>query len=316
MELQYGQAQPGGKLAFVDKLRSTGVQIVQDTRGVPGILADAFRSFHSSRAAQAAASLAYYALFSIFPLLLLIVSIGGYILENETVYQLVISITSQALPVSEALIQGNLQHIQFIRGPVGLVSILTILWSASGVFRVLVANVNLAWPQAKQHNFFHSSTLALGMVGVMFGLFGLAVLSTLAMSLVQRLRIPLLGNASVYESLHWSLVSRYLPWLIIFLLFLLLYHRVPNVHVRWRAAFWSALLASAAWIMTTRAFTWYLHSGLGRYEVIYGSLGTVVTWMLLTYIGSWIVLFGSHLSAAIQRYLENGSAPQAPVEER
>jgi len=30
-----------------------------------------------------------------------------------------------------------------------------------------------------------------------------------------------------------------------------------------------------------------------------------VTWMALTYIGSWIVLFGSHLSAAIQKFLQN-----------
>lgn len=304
MELQYLGRRWSDQVDIGERLKSTGTQIIQDTRGVPGILADAFRNFNSNRSAQAAASLAYYALFSIFPLLLLIVSIGGYVLENETVYQLVISITSQMLPVSEALIQGNLQNIQFIRGPVGLISVLSILWSASGVFRVLVANVNLAWPEAKQHNFFRSSTLALGMVGVLFGLFGLAVVSTLAMDFIQRLRIPLLGDVTVYETLHWSLISRVVPWLIIFALFLFLYHRVPNVDVRWRSAFWSALMASAAWILTTKVFTWYLHSGLSRYEVIYGSLGTVVTWMLLTYIGSWIVLFGSHLSAAIQRFLQ------------
>ena len=121
-----------------------------------------------------------------FPLLLLIVSIGGYVLENETVFQLVISITSQALPVSEALIQGNLKQILDIRGALGVISILTILWSASGVFRVLVANINLAWPEAKQHNFFHKSTLALGMVGVLFGLFGLAVVSTLVTGILER----------------------------------------------------------------------------------------------------------------------------------
>jgi len=288
-----------------EKLRSSAARLYTLSGGVAGILADAFRSFNNSMAGQAAASLAYYALFSMFPLLLLIVSIGGYVLENETVYRLVIFFTSQVLPVSVALIQGNLRQIQDMRGSLGVISILTILWSASGVFRVLVANINLAWPEAKQHNFFHRSSLALGMVGVLFGLFGLAVVFILVTAIMQQLRIPLLGDVTVYETLHWSLISRYIPWLIFFLLFLLLYHRVPNVQVRWRAAFWSALLASTAWILTTKAFTWYLHSGLGRYEVIYGSLGTVVTWMALTYIGSWIVLFGSHLSAAIQRFLQN-----------
>jgi uncharacterized BrkB/YihY/UPF0761 family membrane protein len=75
---------------------------------------------------------------------------------------------------------------------------------------------------------------------------------------MQHLRIPLLGDVTVYETLNWSLISRYVPWLICFVLFLLLYHRVPNVQVRWRAAFWSALLASAAWILTTKALRYLL----------------------------------------------------------
>ena len=294
------------KLGFTDRIKTAGLRSLRMSASILGILADAYRSFYESRASQAAASLAYYALFSLFPLLLLIISIGGYVLENETVYQLVILIAAEALPVSEALIQGNLRQILDIRGPLGAISILSIVWSASGVFRVLVANINLAWPEAKQHNFLRRSSLALGMVGVLFGLFGLAVMASLATDVLQRLRLPLLGDVPVYETLHWWLISKYIPRLIFFVLFLLLYRRVPNVEVKWRAAIWSAALAATAWIVATKVFTWYLHSGLGRYELIYGSLGTVVAWMFLTYIGSWIVLFGSHLSAAIQRYLQDG----------
>jgi YihY family inner membrane protein len=152
-----------------EKLKSTAARVNELSGGVAGILADAYRSFHNSMASQAAASLAYYALFSMFPLLLLVVSIGGYVLENETVYLLVISITSQALPVSEALIQGNLTQIQDIRGSLGVISILTLLWSASGVFRVLVANINLAWREAKELMVFLMSTLARGMGGCWLG---------------------------------------------------------------------------------------------------------------------------------------------------
>jgi uncharacterized BrkB/YihY/UPF0761 family membrane protein len=38
---------------------------------------------------------------------------------------------------------------------------------------------------------------------------------------------------------------------------------------------------------------------LVRYELVYGSLGTVVALMLWIYLGSWIAFFGAHLSAAI-----------------
>ena len=54
--------------------------------------------------------------------------------------------------------------------------------------------------------------------------------------------------------------------------------------------------------IATDGFSWYLSSGIVRYELVYGSLGTVVALMLWIYIGVLITLFGAHLSAAVARH--------------
>ena len=48
-------------------------------------------------------------------------------------------------------------------------------------------------------------------------------------------------------------------------------------------------------------FSWYLSSGLAVYDLIYGSLGAVVALMFWGYLGSYIILLGAHLSAAVAR---------------
>ena len=44
---------------------------------------------------------------------------------------------------------------------------------------------------------------------------------------------------------------------------------------------------------------WYVSSGLGRYQLIYGSLGAIVALLFVIYLLAIITLFGAHLSAAI-----------------
>jgi membrane protein len=102
-------------------------------------------------------------------------------------------------------------------------------------------------------------------------------------------------------------ITGIVPWLLVFLLFLGLYRWVPNRNVPWRSALWSALAAALAWEGASAAFTWYLSSGLARYALIYGSLGTVVALLLWVYISSLIVLFSAHLGAAIDWWKEQSA---------
>ena len=117
------------------------------------IIKHALETFSDARASQAAASLAYYAFFSIFPLLLVLITAGSYFLNSQQVYQAVTQLVQEAIPVSTQLITENLNQVLKARGAVGILGLLTLLWSASGVFTNLAYNINLAWPDAPRRNF-------------------------------------------------------------------------------------------------------------------------------------------------------------------
>jgi membrane protein len=262
------------------------------------ILKNAIQNFTEKQAAQASAGLAYYALFSIFPLLLVFVAGGSYFLDSEQVFNTVTQFVQQALPISKAAINENLRQVLEARGTAGIFSLLILLWSASGMFTSLAYNINLAWPRASRRSFLQNRLVGLWMI---VGLIGLIILSIVLSWVTSRL--PFMNIASDTSPSHlfiFRLISALGSWLVIFLVFLTLYHGIPTLRVKWSATIWGALIASLAWKAVTTGFAWYLGSSFGQYQLVYGSLGAIVAFLFLIYIISLITLFGAHLSAAIE----------------
>lgn len=268
------------------------------------IIIHTFDSFSKARAAQAAASMAYYAFFSLFPLLLVFIVVGSFFLASDRIYSKIIVLVGDAFPVSQQLIYDTLQRVIAGRGPMGLLGLMGLLWAASGVFTTLTQNINLAHVHARKRNYIQERFLGLSMIVALSMLFILSFALDATTKVLASWRIPLPADISVYESRLWKLISNYLPWLFVFILFLVLYRWAPTIRAAWQAVFWAAAIAATGWKLATDLFAWYLVKGLVRYELVYGSLGTVVALLFLIYVIGLIVLFGAHLCAAIDHWLK------------
>jgi membrane protein len=171
----------------------------QASQGTLDIVLDAARSFSETRAPDAAASIAYYALLSLFPLLFFVVATGSVVLKNPQVQQLVLDFVTEALPTAKDLVQQNIEHMLDIRGAIGLVGTIGLLWSAIAVFTVLAQNVNLAWRDAGARNFLKGRLVALGMAGSLLGLLWILSLFLITLfNFLPQLSMPLLGDVSIY----------------------------------------------------------------------------------------------------------------------
>ena len=272
------------------------------SKGRIDILKTTQKTFSAARASQAAAGLAYYAIFSLFPLLLVLIAGGSYFLNVQQIYQNVAQFMQSALPVSPELINNNLRQVLDARGTVSMTGLLMLLWSASGFFTSLAYNINLAWSDAPERDFWKKRLVGFG---IMAGLIGLLILSLVLgwiASLMPFLKFEIASSSYLN---WWRLASNLSSWLMIFLLFLLLYRLVPASNVNWSAAIWGAITSSILWKISTAGFGWYVRSGLGRYQVVYGSLGAIVALLFLIFILSFVALFGAHLCSAVDRWQKN-----------
>lgn len=270
--------------------------------GSLGIVCDAIQHFGDTRAAEAAASITFYAIFSLFPLLLALIVGGSFVLQSEKVQQQVLGVVAEFFPVAQQLIERNIQGVLEMRGSVGIIALIGLVWSGTGVLTVLSRNINRAWPQAKPRNFVQDRLMALGLVSILAVLLVISSVSNTVFNVLARFSIPIGRGVSMNETPLWTTFLGSAPRLLVFFALWGLYRWMPNTKVRWSEAFWGALVATPAGEIATDGFSWYLSSGIVHYELVYGSLGTVVALMLWIYIGFTITLFGAHLSAAVARH--------------
>ncbi len=288
---------------FTSQARALWAQINQKTGHVPQILWDSIQSFVEARATEAASSIAYYALFSIFPLLIFVIGFASSFLEDSAIQQLIFNFVEETLPeFFQDLIKGNIEQALALRGSVQIVGMIGLLWGASAVFTIITHNIDRAWHIAEERNFIFGRLAGLGMIGaITAGLVVLWLVSTTMFNILPALEIPLQNGQSIplYDSYTWRWLAQFLPLFLIFFTFVNLYKWTPNTTVKWREAVGGAAVSALGWELAQRGFSWYLTSGWARYQLVYGSLGAVIAFLLWLYVNALIVLFGAHLSAAI-----------------
>lgn len=267
--------------------------------GIPEILVTAWRRFDEVRGAQAAAAIAYYTLFSIFPLLLFLLAVASSFLKSPEVQGQIMRYVQEFLPGFEDLVQSNIEQALNQRGTVGVVGMIGLLWAALAVFSVVTNNISLAWRSAESRNFLELRLMAVVIVGSLVMLMVLASLFTTIADILSEFQIPLFGAVSIHDTFLWRLVANYIPVSVIFVAFLLLYWWAPNTKVKWREAVWGAVVATIGFELAKNGFQWYLSSGLARQALVYGSLGTVIAFILWIYVTAMVMLLGAHISAAI-----------------
>lgn len=272
--------------------------------------------FGASRGTQASASIAYYTLFSLFPILLVLISAISFFVDFQQAQALVLGVVQEILPDSKGiheLVISTLNSVFELRGEVGVIGLVALLWSASGALTTLTFNIDVAWskerrPHPLKYRLVGIVILAILYVALMAALILAAVLNTLA-----NRPTPVLDLLGLNVDLASPWIARSLSWLVTFVVLFALYRWVPSFKVPWSAAGWAALLAGVAWQAVNFGFAWYLSSGLAHYELVYGPLTTIIVLMFWFYLSVLIILLGAHFSASIAQRQRERAARSAPV---
>ena len=266
-------------------------------RALPRAVEDMFRD----RCPQYAAAIGFRVLFSLFPLTILLVSIFGLVLQNDELREQVIDELIDVLPVSadgEDDIRASIESLASPFSALGLVSLVALLWGASG----MMASIRLGLEAALKVDQGRPAARAKLVDFVLVGAAGLLVLVVLGISTFA----ALFGRAvdwvsdrigvEVVTSPSGSVLREVLQLVLITVMTLILYHYVPAEKLGRRAS-----LAGASF---TAIGIWGAAKVLGalfdvnRYNVIYGSLASVMAFLFFVYVVAFILLLGAEFAYA------------------
>ena len=289
-----GPAERGGRLA-----RRPLDQLVGVVRGVVRALPKAIEDMFTDRCTQYAAAIAYRVLFSLFPLTIALVSIFGLVLQDDEIRQNVINELIDLLPVSSSG-QGNVQRsIEQIASPlsaIGLISLVALLWGASG----MMASIRLGLEAAMKVDRGRPAVRAKLIDFVLIAAAGVLVL--------------VIVGLSAFGAFFSELAVRFTDWVgvrapsglllrdgtqlvAIFVTVLLLYRFVPARKLRRRGAIAGAILTAVGIWGSTKVLA-IIFADYSRYNLIYGSLAGVMTFLFFVYVVAWILLLGAEFAYA------------------
>jgi len=257
------------------------------------LLRRTFKEFGEDGATDRAAAVAYYAILSIFPLLLGLISLLGFFLPSENVRQAVAGALTQVLPGSVDLIEQNLDSIIRLRGVTGVFGLLSLLWSGSSLFGAIERAVNQAWDLTAQRKLFIRKLCDIGMVFATGLLFLLSMFASAVVNFIG-------GLDSRF--LYWTVAlgGRATAFVLTLFVFLMFYKYVPNTPTTWRMTWPGALLATVLFEAGRFFFIFYL-TRYANYEMVYGSLASVIVLLFWIYISAIIMLLGVEFNSEYDR---------------
>lgn len=268
------------------------------------------RNFDRDKCFILASSVVYSTLISAVPFLAFVISLltafGAFDLARETfleffTQQFGFSAGSQMVELAESFI-GNAASM----GVVGLVSFLF-----TSVFLI-----NRVWVTINQ---IYRTSLNRNQIGRFAQFITVLVIGTLLVSAyfsVNALMSRFLSQFFAF-SLFLTFLGSVGPWLIIFMAFLLLIFFIPNTKVKGSSALLGALFGTVAFQLANYLFTQVILKLL-NYSIIYGSLATILIFLVWMYIW-WVIIFAAVEIAYVHQYRpdekKSAGLPSPPAEQ-
>ena len=265
-----------------------------------------FKELGDDDATHLSAGVAYYSVFSVFPLLLGLLAISGTVFTSITLQEQFLDYVTESMPGSEEFVSKNIEELVRFRGALGICAILGLLWSGSSAFGAMSRAINRAWDVEKDRPFYVAKTLHIIIalsVGLLFLLSSFASVAIELLSNYSRdLGLP--GHEFFLDFGLGNLMLKAVPWAITLAVFLLLYRFVPNCKTYWRYVWTGAVVATILFEASKGIFMWYLVN-VANYELIYGSVASMMVLMTWAYVSAFILILGAEISSEYGR-MRNG----------
>ncbi|WP_222721662.1 YihY/virulence factor BrkB family protein, partial [Actinomadura sp. HBU206391] len=247
-----------------------------------------------------AAALTYYAVLSIFPALLCVVSLVGLAGRSVT-ESLMANLGTLAPGPVKQILTGALTELQRGRGGAGLVALAGLavaFWSASKYVAAFIRASNAVYDIDEGRPIWKTLPLRLSITLVSLVLLAVTAMAVvLSGDLAHRVGEMIgVGSAAVTV---WNLAKWPVLLVMVGLLFALLYWAAPNAKQRFQWVTPGGILALVIWITASTGFAIYV-AAFGSYNKTYGSIATVVVFLVWLWVTNLALLIGAELNAELE----------------
>ncbi len=260
--------------------------------------------WNKDKASRLAAALAYYTVFSLSPLLIIAIAIAGAIFgeeaaRGEIVGQIQGLVGKDGAEFIQTAIESAAKPTEG-GGFASAISVVVLLFGASGVFAQLQDALNTIWevqpdPKAGAGGFIRARFLAFSMV---LGI-GFLLLVSLLLSAGLSGVVAYLGHLFPIISSLLQVANFVLGFIVTTVLFGLIYKFLPDVKIAWSDVLIGAAITSLLFSIGRYGLGLYL--GNSSFGSTYGAAGSLVIILAWVYYAAQILFFGAEFTQVYAR---------------
>ncbi|MFB3925813.1 MAG: YhjD/YihY/BrkB family envelope integrity protein [Syntrophales bacterium] len=265
------------------------------------IISDAAKNYQINGDANQAAAISLYTILSAIPFFILTLWAAGIVFgSNPDMESELARMIQEIHPYFSGELLNQLGRIEQKKQVLGWVGMITLIWSSSLIFNCVETSFDLIFRTRESRNYFVSKLLAIAMIPMGWSVGLISVAFTYIATIVKR--YPLVAEAGwlAMALVHGILFTYVIPYLVMVVFFTVIYKVIPVGKVTWGNALAGGAIFSALMEVAKHIFTWYV-SNYTSYDVIYGSLQTVVILVIWVFYLALILLFCAELISSYQR---------------
>jgi membrane protein len=265
-----------------------------------------FKEFKKDDVPGLAAEVAYHAIFAIPALILVVVLIAALVEQATTVdvVERLRTAVNDSAPqdthdILNSLIDNAIANVSGGLASLGLIAAAAIaIWSGSNAVATMMKAFNRAYGIEEDRGFVRKKAVAIGLTLLLGGLINLAFLLLVFGQSIGTWLAERLGFGSAFET-FFAIARWPLGVLLIMIVLAVLYYLGPNIEHSFRWISPGSILATVIWVLATIAFSIYMQvSDPGS---AYGSLGSLLVFLLFLYITGIVLLVGAEFNAILER---------------
>jgi len=258
-----------------------------------------FRGFVENKCQLRASSLTFYSLLSVVPVMAMAFGVAKGFGFQRTLEREVGKVLSAHSEIAGQIMNFANTLLDNTRG--GLVAgigFAFLIWTVLKVLSNIEQSFNEIWGVQEPRTWVRKVS---DYLSLMFLLPVLFIASSAATVIVASQIQSVMGKMGLlgYLGPVVQILIRFLPLLVIWFMFTLLYIFMPNTHVRFRAALIAGIAAGTAYQMFQFLYVTF-QIGVAKYNAIYGSFAALPLFLIWLQASWMIVLSGAELSFATQ----------------
>jgi membrane protein len=258
-----------------------------------GLLWKALKKFIEDNGFFLSSGIAFNLLITLIPFTLLLLALfGTYLYNDQEVLNHIRTYFRNVTPALDPRVMTNLMDVIQNRQIAGILGFIGLLWFSTWVFSSLRIALNIVFRVENSRGLLWGIAVDLLMM-ILVGI--LLLVSMILSSVVTFLQgyeglIPL----AIEPTMQWIL--KYLvPFFLTCCVFFSIYKITPYKKVHFISALQATLFASLLWEFAKHLFAWYVVH-IAEYSIFYGSLSTLIIFILWVYYSSIILIVGGEFA--------------------